>query len=211
MIEIREIIALTALNFGLDPCDLVSDNGSAPAPLARQVAMYVARKTTPHSFAAIGRAFNRDHSTILHGVAKIEAEIRTDPRMKALTDSIARNVEFRERIEALGGIDVLAVARRIAADPIRRAMSASVMEVSALAASLLDMWEVALAAEEAIRLRERVLTISNDEVMTPELMDEEAAASACVAALENAIRDEMAALRAETNTREQETNNAGAD
>jgi chromosomal replication initiator protein len=41
--------------------------------LARQAAMYVCRQVTDDSLPAIGRAFGgRDHSTVLHGVRKIE-------------------------------------------------------------------------------------------------------------------------------------------
>ncbi|QDY99084.1 hypothetical protein FQ775_01130 [Nitratireductor mangrovi] len=205
MIAIREIIALTALNFGFDARDIVADNRTTPVRIARHVAMYVARKTTPHSMEVIGKAFNRDHTTVIYAVEKIEAEIRADPKLKALVKAIARNVEFRERIEALGGIDVLPLARRIAADPVRRAMSASVMEVSALAGTMLDLWEIAQAAEEAIRLRERVIAITSDEVMTSALMEEEDATSARIAALETAILDEMAALRGETPEEEETT------
>ena len=39
---------------------------------ARQVAMYLCRKLTNLSLPDIGREFGRDHSTVLHGLNKIE-------------------------------------------------------------------------------------------------------------------------------------------
>jgi chromosomal replication initiation ATPase DnaA len=46
---------------------------------ARHVAMYLCRKLTLRSLPEIGRKFgNRDHTTIMHGVAKIKRLIRSD-------------------------------------------------------------------------------------------------------------------------------------
>lgn len=211
MISIREVIGLTALNFGVEPREILAENRHQPVQLARQVAIYVARKTTDHGTKVIGRAFGRDHTTVLHSIEKVEAEIRAAPQgaIAALVKSLIRNVEFREKIEALGGIDVLAVARRIAADPVRQSMSASVMEVAALAATTIDLWNLAEAAEEAIALERRQLEISCDLKLTPDLIAEEDENAARIAALQGAILDELAALRGET--KETETNETEGD
>jgi len=206
MISIREVIGLTALNFGVEPREILAENRQQPVQLARHVAMYVARKTTDHGTSVLGRAFGRDHTTLIYAIDKIEAEIRAAPQgqLAALVKALIRNVEFREKIEALGGIDVLAVARRIAADPMRQAMSASVMEIAALAATTIDLWDLAEAAEEAIALERRQLEISCDLKMTPALIAEEEENAARIAALQGAILDDMAALRGEKNETEQE-------
>ncbi len=55
----------------------------------RHVAMYLSRKSTAHSLPEIGRAFGgRDHTTVMHGVAKIEAALVTDPALRADVDAI---------------------------------------------------------------------------------------------------------------------------
>ena len=42
---------------------------------ARQVAMYLIRKMTNLSFPDIGKEFNRDHTTAMHGIKKVESAI----------------------------------------------------------------------------------------------------------------------------------------
>ncbi len=53
---------------------------------ARQVAMYLIRKMTNLSLPDIGREFNRDHSTVIHAVRKVENAL-TDSK-NPLNDSI---------------------------------------------------------------------------------------------------------------------------
>ena len=43
---------------------------------ARQVAMYLVRKLTNLSLPDIGQEFGRDHSTVHHGIGKVEAELK---------------------------------------------------------------------------------------------------------------------------------------
>ncbi len=44
----------------------------------RQVAMYLARELTPHSLTVIGQWFDRDHSTVIHGIRQVEWLCRRD-------------------------------------------------------------------------------------------------------------------------------------
>ena len=50
--------------------------------LPRQVAMYLAREVAKLSLPAIGAAFGRDHSTVLHACRKIELSLRDDAKLK---------------------------------------------------------------------------------------------------------------------------------
>jgi chromosomal replication initiator protein len=59
--------------------------------LPRQVAMYLMRKHTGMSLTAIGEWFRRDHTTVLHGCAKIERLSMSEMRLR----------EALRRIEAL--------------------------------------------------------------------------------------------------------------
>ena len=46
------------------------------------MAMYLAKKLTPRSYPEIGRKFGgRDHTTVLHGVRKIEELITQDSQV----------------------------------------------------------------------------------------------------------------------------------
>ena len=69
----RTILDETAAFFGLEPSDLVSKSRSRPLTTARHIAMYLLREQTGLSLIKIGECFDRDHTTVLHGVKKIEA------------------------------------------------------------------------------------------------------------------------------------------
>jgi chromosomal replication initiator protein len=66
------ILEETAEYFGLGPGDLVSKSRSRPLTTARHVAMYLLRELTGLSLIKIGELFERDHTTALHGIKKIE-------------------------------------------------------------------------------------------------------------------------------------------
>ena len=51
--------------------------------MPRQVAMYLMREETDSSLVDIGHALGgRDHTTVLHGVEKIEREVQTDTALR---------------------------------------------------------------------------------------------------------------------------------
>jgi chromosomal replication initiator protein len=54
----------------------------------RQLAMFICRKHTGHSFPEIGERFgNRDHSTVIAAVSKMEKQLPDDPELrKAVKD-----------------------------------------------------------------------------------------------------------------------------
>jgi chromosomal replication initiator protein len=66
------IMQITAEYFGLEPDDLVSKSRSRPLTTARHVSMYLLRELTGLSLIKIGELFERDHTTALHGIKKIE-------------------------------------------------------------------------------------------------------------------------------------------
>ncbi len=72
--EIRPdaILEETAEYFGLGREDLISKSRSRPLTTARHVAMYLLRELTGLSLIRIGEHFERDHTTVLHGIKKIE-------------------------------------------------------------------------------------------------------------------------------------------
>jgi chromosomal replication initiator protein len=56
---------------GLSPQELLSPRRSARVVRSRQLAMYLARELTPLSLTEIARAFDRDHTTVLHAVRSV--------------------------------------------------------------------------------------------------------------------------------------------
>lgn len=55
----------------------------------RQIAYYLARQITPLSLPQIGRRFNRDHSTILHGVRRVAALVESNPLVRDHVETVA--------------------------------------------------------------------------------------------------------------------------
>ena len=55
--------------------------------------MYLARQLTHASLSEVGRAFGgKDHTTVLHGVEKIQQMLQEDPKFKKTIDSITQNI-----------------------------------------------------------------------------------------------------------------------
>lgn len=72
-LTLLNIAKIIADYFGLDMNDMRSSTRGARLAYARHIAMYFGRKMTPKSLPLIGRVLgNRDHTTVLHGVRKIE-------------------------------------------------------------------------------------------------------------------------------------------
>jgi chromosomal replication initiator protein len=66
------ILAETAAYFNLTRADLVGKSRSRPLTNARHVAMYLVRECTGLSLLKIGELFDRDHTTVMHGLKKVE-------------------------------------------------------------------------------------------------------------------------------------------
>src|SRR5690606_17481635 len=75
--------------YDVRPQDLKSKSRQRQLTLARQVAMYLARKHLGASLPEIGRAFGgRDHTTVLSSVRKVTGMLATDAGMQAVIGRI---------------------------------------------------------------------------------------------------------------------------
>jgi chromosomal replication initiator protein len=54
--------------------------------------MYLARQLTHASLAEVGRAFGKDHTTVLHAVDKIQTLLQEDPKFKKTIDTLTQAV-----------------------------------------------------------------------------------------------------------------------
>ena len=64
--------------------------------LARQIAMFLIREMTNMSLKEIGREFdNRDHTTVLHSIERIEDLVKTDPEKAEIIKDITANINIR--------------------------------------------------------------------------------------------------------------------
>jgi chromosomal replication initiator protein len=74
VITIEQIQKIVASCYKLTVDQLVSKNNSRRFAFPRQVAMYLCKKLTKHSYPEIGRAFGgKHHTTVIHSFEKIQA------------------------------------------------------------------------------------------------------------------------------------------
>ena len=77
--SVAEIQERTAAAFGLTAADLRSASRTAGVTWARQVAMYLSRELTDATLPAIGEAFARTHTTVMHACTRTAERIAEDP------------------------------------------------------------------------------------------------------------------------------------
>jgi chromosomal replication initiator protein len=76
-------------HFRLTNSELLSKDRHKSVAFARQVAMYLCRQRLKSSFPELGRAFgNRDHTTVMSAVRRVEALRRSDPEVDAHLQAI---------------------------------------------------------------------------------------------------------------------------
>jgi chromosomal replication initiator protein len=68
--------------------ELKQDRRTKALAHARQVAMYLCRKLTRSSFPEIATRFNKDHSTVISAVRKVEASRESDPAVKKQVEEL---------------------------------------------------------------------------------------------------------------------------
>lgn len=81
-LSIEEIQRKVAEHYNVRLSDLIGPKRLRTIARPRQVAMYLSKQLTPRSLPEIGRRFGgRDHTTIMHGVRKIEELMTTDSQL----------------------------------------------------------------------------------------------------------------------------------
>ena len=82
-VNVELIQNLVASHFNLNIQELLSPRRSRSLARPRQIAMYLAKKLTTNSLPDIGRKFsNRDHTTVIHAVKKINELIKKDNEIR---------------------------------------------------------------------------------------------------------------------------------
>lgn len=70
---VLDIVLATCRHFEMSYADIISPRRDMASVLPRQISMYLAKKLTTRSLPEIGRRIgDRDHTTVLHAVRKIE-------------------------------------------------------------------------------------------------------------------------------------------
>lgn len=86
------IINATANYFNMTAADLTGVNRTKGVTEARQISMYLIRTLTNLSLPDIGKIFNRNHSTVLVSIRKIESQMEKNPDLSAVIRDITSNI-----------------------------------------------------------------------------------------------------------------------
>ena len=89
----KTIITYICAYCGVDEDTLRGQSRGREVVSARQIAIYLIRRMSGLSLEEIGREFgDRDHSTILHSLKKVEQQMRTDPAFAEKVKEITTNI-----------------------------------------------------------------------------------------------------------------------
>ncbi|MDT5122536.1 MAG: chromosomal replication initiator protein [Acidobacteriota bacterium] len=92
-ITIEQIQQVVAAHYRLRVDELKSKNNSRQIAVPRQVAMYLCKRLTKHSFPEIGREFaGKHHTTVIHSVEKIEALVLKDQNFHRVVSDLMDNL-----------------------------------------------------------------------------------------------------------------------
>lgn len=113
---IEQIQLGVAARFRRPVGEMIHRGRTAEVVWPRQVAMYIAREHAAATFPVIGRAFRRDHATVMHAHRLVKRRIANDPEIretvaacvrhvmatKSETYALAAELEARRRVQIIG-------------------------------------------------------------------------------------------------------------
>ena len=87
------IIQVVSDHFNLTPLDITSQRRNKEIVYPRQIVMYLCRNMTDTGLQNIGKALGgRDHTTILHGIEKITADLAANPTLRNTIDILKKKI-----------------------------------------------------------------------------------------------------------------------
>jgi chromosomal replication initiator protein len=92
-ITVELILSVVAEHFQVSVEDICSSKRTADITFPRQIAMYLCRKMTAVPLQTIGAKMGKkDHTTVMHGHDKIEAEIKTNENTANIVETIRKKI-----------------------------------------------------------------------------------------------------------------------
>jgi len=93
-LSMDDILQVTAQQFDVEPVDVKSKGRRQELVVPRQIAMYLIRELTSHSFPEIGQFFSgRDHSTVMYAVQKVGEKMKTDRDFEVRVNNVRSALE----------------------------------------------------------------------------------------------------------------------
>jgi chromosomal replication initiator protein len=93
-ITIQRIQKAVAASYKITVAELISKSNAQQVSRPRQIAMYLCKQLTKHSYPAIGRAFGgKHHTTVMHSYAKVDSLRRRDSQIQKLVSEITESLQ----------------------------------------------------------------------------------------------------------------------
>ncbi len=94
VITIQHIQKAVAASYRMSVDELVSKSNARRFSGPRQVAMYLCKRLTKHSYPEIGRAFGgKHHTTVIHSFEKVEGLLASDTAMQKTVSDISETLQ----------------------------------------------------------------------------------------------------------------------
>ena len=93
MITVQDCVQAACQASGVSRTDVLSQRRKPEFVTARQVGMKIARDLTQASFPQIGRAFGRDHTTVMHAEERIRERAASEAYVRDLYVSCIREAK----------------------------------------------------------------------------------------------------------------------
>ncbi len=102
VVMLSDIENIVSIYFGLTPADLHTSRKSRTIALAREIAMYLARRHTDMSFPEIGRYMgNKNHSTVILASRRVSQKLQANQTVSWLTSGGQKSGNLAEIIQEI--------------------------------------------------------------------------------------------------------------
>lgn len=90
--DIETVQQAVATKFGITVAQLRSRNNSRNVSQPRQVAMYLCKRLTDSSLMQIGIAFQKHHTTVMHGIKNTEQRLSEDSELNSQVEELTASI-----------------------------------------------------------------------------------------------------------------------
>lgn len=90
--DIETVQQAVAAKFGITVAQLRSRNNSRNVSQPRQVAMYLCKRLTDSSLMQIGIAFQKHHTTVMHGIKNTEQRLSEDSELNSQVEELTAGI-----------------------------------------------------------------------------------------------------------------------
>jgi chromosomal replication initiator protein len=92
-VKIEDILRAVSRQYAVSKQDILSQRRHRSVVWPRQIGMYLAKQLTSRSLPEIGRRFgDRDHTTVLHAIRKIDKELENNTRLRDEIEDLKRQL-----------------------------------------------------------------------------------------------------------------------